>query len=286
MEGVYVPLITPYRADGTIAYDVLEDLARDMLLSGATGLVALSTTGEAAMLSPAERHGVLDSLSRVCARHGAPLLAGGTLAELATFPEVTAALSLVPPFHRPGPDGVIAHFTALACASPVPIVVYHVPARTGQPLDATTLRRLAAIDGVLGIKYATGTVDTDLVTLLADPPPGFAVLCGDDTFLAPMLALGASGGILASAHLATTDYADLVTAWQTGDLTRARPLTRKLAPLSTALFAEPNPTVLKSVLYAHGRIPTPAVRLPLVPASEPSVDAALAAAQHLTASTT
>jgi 4-hydroxy-tetrahydrodipicolinate synthase len=160
----------------------------------------------------------------------------------------------------------------------VPLVVYHVPYRTGQPLSAGTLRRIAAIPGVAGLKHAAGGIDAATVDLMADVPPGFAVLGGDDVFAAALLALGAHGAVLASAHVATGAYADLVAAWQAGDAGRARPLGHRLARLSAALFAEPNPTVVKGVLHAQGRIPTAAVRLPLLPASRATVDAALNAA--------
>ncbi|MBG0565906.1 dihydrodipicolinate synthase family protein [Actinoplanes aureus] len=268
MDGVYVPLITPFAADGSPAWDVLEKLAFDLLDAGASGLVALGTTAEPAALSDAERRGVLDVVARVCRERGARLLVGAnTPAQLAEVPpDAAAALTLVPPFQRPGEDGVVAHFAALAAAAPVPLVVYHVPYRTGQQLSAAALRRLAAIDGVIGIKYATGAVDADAVALLADPPPGFTVLCGDDVFLSPMLALGAAGGILASAHLETAAFVALADAWRAGDAARARPLGRRLARLSAAAFAQPNPTVIKAALHAAGQIPTPDVRLPLLPA--------------------
>jgi 4-hydroxy-tetrahydrodipicolinate synthase len=132
-------------------------------------------------------------------------------------------------------------------------------------LSANAIRRLAGISGVIGIKHAAGGIDAETIDLMADPPPGFAILGGDDPFISPMLALGAHGGILASAHLATTDFVELVQAWQAGDAARARSLGHRLAVLSSALFAEPNPTVIKAALHAQGRIPTPDVRLPLLP---------------------
>jgi 4-hydroxy-tetrahydrodipicolinate synthase len=103
------------------------------------------------------------------------------------------------------------------------------------------------------------------------------VLGGDDVVISALLALGAAGGILASAHLATAGYADLTAAWLAGDAHRARPPGHRLARLSAALFAEPNPTVIKGVLHALGRIPSPSVRLPLLPAARSSVEAALRA---------
>jgi 4-hydroxy-tetrahydrodipicolinate synthase len=166
---------------------------------------------------------------------------------------------------------VLAYFTRLAVDSPVPLVVYDIPYRTGQYLSVDTLRRLAALPGVVGVKYAPGGVNPDTIALLADPPAGFAVLGGDDPFISTLLALGAHGGILASAHLATAEFVRLIAAWHAGDVAVARGLGGRLSALSTALFAEPNPTVIKAVLHAQGRIPTPMVRLPLLPAGREPV---------------
>jgi 4-hydroxy-tetrahydrodipicolinate synthase len=275
-SGLYVPMITPFDATGAVACDALAALAHEMLDGGASGLVALGTTAEPGSLTDAERQTVVDTLADVCRERSAALLVGAdhtdTVRALRDRPEVTAALSLVPPFVRPGEDGVVAHFRALTAAG-MPIVVYHVPYRTGQDLSAAAIRRLAALPGIAGIKYATGAVDATAVSLLADPPAGFAVLGGDDTVVSPMLALGASGGILASAHVAPAAFAELIAAWRAGEAGRA--LGHRLGALAAALFAEPNPAVVKAVLHAQGRIPTAAVRLPLLPAGPDSLHAAL-----------
>ena len=275
LTGVYVPLITPFAADGTVAVPALEALAHRLLDAGVSGLVALGTTAEPSSLTAAERHTVLDVIARACQDRHAQLIVGAdTVADLAALrarPAVTAALSLVPPFVRPGEAGVLAHFTALAAASPVPIVVYHVPDRTGQQLSTGALRRLPALAGVVGVKYAPGGIDAATVDLLAGLPAGFAVLGADDVLISPLLAMGASGVMLASAHLATARFVELVDAWRDGDTVRARALGHRLATLSAALFAEPNPTVIKGVLHAQGQIPTPAVRLPLLAAAPETV---------------
>jgi 4-hydroxy-tetrahydrodipicolinate synthase len=278
LSGLFVPLITPFDRDGAVDQAALSSPAHEVLDGGATGLVALGTTGEPGSLTPAERAGVLDLLTGVARDRAVPLIVGAddhdSLGALAGQPEVTAALTLVPPFLRPGEDGALAHLAALAAASPIPLVVYHVPPRTAQPLSPAALRRLATIDGVIGIKLATGGIDADTVDLMADPPAGLAVLGGDDAFIAPLLAMGAQGGIMASAHVATTAYAALLTGHT--DLAGSR----QLARLSAALFAEPNPTVIKGVLHHQGRIATPTVRLPLLPAATPSVQAALQAGRE------
>jgi 4-hydroxy-tetrahydrodipicolinate synthase len=289
LDGLYVPLITPFDAAGAVALDALEALAYRVLDAGAAGVVALGTTAEPAALSGPEQRAVVDVAARVCRERSAQLLVGANTSEaldaLRDRPEVMAALCVVPPFARPGEAGVLAHFTHLAAASPIPIVVYHVPYRTGQHLSVDALRRLADLPGVVGVKHAVGGIDADTVALLADLPPGFAVLGGDDPFISPLLALGAHGAILASAHVATAQYVEMVNAWRAGPLARARTLGQDLAILSTALFAEPNPTVIKAVLYAHGRIPTAAVRLPLLPARPDTTQAALHHANALLCAT-
>jgi len=282
LTGVYVPLITPFDANGSVAFAALEALAHGVLDAGASGVVALGTTAEPTALNPGEQSGVVDVLARVCRERSAHLLVGANSVQAVTsWPQrsgVTAALSVVPPFVRPGEAGVIAHFAALAAASPAPIVVYHVPYRTGQHLSAEAIRRLAGLDGVIGIKYAIGGIDADTIDLLADPPADFALLGGDDAFVSPLLALGAHGGILASAHFATALFVELVEAWRVGDSARARGIGHRLAGLSSAMFAEPNPTVIKAVLHAQGRIPTAEVRLPLLPARTSTARSAL---QHV-----
>jgi 4-hydroxy-tetrahydrodipicolinate synthase len=276
--GLFVPLITPFDAAGAVDLAGLETLAGQLLDDGATGLVALGTTGEPSSLDAEEKRAIVDVASRICRHRGAPLIVGANsvakLRALGDRAEVTAALTLVPPFLRPGEAGVFAYFTELAAASPVPLVVYHVPHRTGQALSVAALHDLASLPGVCGLKYSPGQIDTATAALLADPPPGLAILGGDDTLISPLLALGAQGGILASAHLATTQYAQLVAAWRAGDVGTARPLGHRLALLSAALFAEPNPTVIKAVLYAEGRIATPRVRLPLVAAATSTAEEA------------
>jgi 4-hydroxy-tetrahydrodipicolinate synthase len=283
---------------------------------------------------------------RVCREHGASFTVGvfaaGTrravreLEALAALPvPPDAALVTVPPFVRPGEAGVLAHFRTLVAATSIPLLAYHVPHRTAQPLGAETLLALAAIPGVAGMKYAPGVLDADTAALLGAPAPAagedgldrdagvgghdrsgagaggalaraagdrtavevgaaqdpgdrgvfgrpgrFTVLAGDDALAPALLALGAHGGILASAHLATRQWVRLAADPLAP---HARTLGHRLAGLANAVFSEPNPTVLKAVLHAQGRIPTPDVRLPLLPATAAGRDATLTALSALAA---
>lgn len=284
LQGLHVPLVTPFTADGQIEEAALTKLAHSALDDGAAGLVALGTTAETAVLDAEEQRLVLDVCAAACTDRGATLIAGAgsndtrasarSLRELAVPAAVDAALVAVPAFTRPSEDGVVAHFVEIAAQSPVPIVVYNVPYRSGRALSAEALRRLAAIPGVAGVKHAAGAIDEVTMSLLGDAPDGFSVLAGDDLYASPLLALGASGAVLASANVDVRAYADLVSAWQAGKAERARVLGHGLAELSVGLFAEPNPSVIKGVLHRQGRIPSPAVRLPLLPATDASVDRA------------
>jgi 4-hydroxy-tetrahydrodipicolinate synthase len=285
LTGLFVPLITPFTSDGQLAAGPLEALAHRTLEAGAAGLVALGTTAETPALSAAERATVLDVCAAACRYRGAALIAGAgsndtsgsarALAELARWPEIIAALCPVPYYSRPGEAGVLAHFSRLAAASPVPLIVYHIPYRSGQQLSWQAICQLSQLPGIAGIKHAVGSVDADTVQLMAAAPAGFSVLAGDDMFAPAMLALGAHGAIQASANVATALFAAHVAAWLAGDLAGGRALGHRLSQLSGALFAEPNPTVIKAVLHAAGQIPSPQVRLPLLAASTGSAEAAL-----------
>ena len=277
LAGLYVPLVTPFAPDGDLAPECLERLAHTVIDEGAAGVVALGTTGEPATLTAEERRTVLDICARVCRERSTTLIAGAgsndtrasalALAELKAWPEISAALTVVPYYTRPSEQGVIAHFTVLARQSPVPLVVYNIPYRTGQAMGWRALRQLAGLPGIAGIKHAAGGIDSDTVMLMADLPDQFAVLGGDDAFVPALLALGAAGAIMAAANVCTAGYADMARAWRAGRAAEGRALGNRLAGLSAALFAEPNPVVIKAVLHAQGRIPSPDVRLPLLTAS-------------------
>ncbi|MGY0498644.1 4-hydroxy-tetrahydrodipicolinate synthase [Nocardia sp. FBN12] len=289
LHGLFVPLITPFTAEGALEPVALERHAHAVLDAGATGLVALGTTAEPSTLTAAERARVLDICAGVCAERGVPLIAcaGGNataesvraVTELAH--PVAAVLAVVPYYVRPSEEGVIAHFTQLAALSPAPLLVYDVPHRTGRPLCGTTLIRLANTPNIAGFKHAVGGIDAASVELLAARTPA-TVLSGDDRFASALLALGAHGAILAAGNIAPREYADLIDAWRTGDVTRARSIGNSLDALGAALFAEPNPTVIKAVLAERGQIPSPAVRLPMLPASSVATRAALMASEAAT----
>src|SRR5258708_15070296 len=273
--GLFVPLITPFGLDGRVDSGSLERLARRVLDDGAAGLVALGTTAEAATLTAAERRQVLDVCAAVCGDRGAPLIAGAgsndtrgsaqALAALSAWPEISAALTVVPYYSRPGAAGVLEHFRVLAQAAPVPLIIYNIPYRTGQVVSWDTMRQLAQLPGVAGVKHAAGGVDQDTVMMMASRPDGVAALAGDALHAAPMLRLGAIGTVTPSAQVCTSRFAALVRAWRADRAGEARQLGHRLTRLSSAPFAEPNPGVIKAVLHRRGDVPSAPVRRPLLP---------------------
>lgn len=291
LRGTFVPLVTPFDDQDRVDIESLERLARDLITAGAAGIVALATTGESTSLDDTERRDVLAACARVGADAGVPVIAGAgtndtrtTVARheaLADVPGVVASLAVVPYYVRPSEASVVAHFRMVASRSPVPVVVYNIPYRTGRGLSAGSLLDLAATDNVAGVKQAVGGIDADTLTLLAKPPEAFAVLGGDDPFLLPVVLMGGAGAIAASAHLCTDRFVAMIDSGLAGNVADARVPAEALLPLVLALFAEPSPAIIKAVLHADGRIPTPNVRMPLGNASRPCVDDALSIVKAL-----
>lgn len=282
-SGLHVPLVTPFGSNGQLDAEALAAHATAVLDEGAAGLVALGTTGEPATLSTEEARRVVDVCAVICAEHGRPLTVGaGSNSTSATVEmlagldsRVAAALVVVPYYTRPSQDGVVEHFRHLASGSPVPLIVYNVPYRTGLTLTVDTLRRLAELPNVIGFKHSVGSIDQATIDFMSDLDPDVSVLAGDDLLAGPLVALGARGAVMASANVATRSYADLLTAWERGPSRQARTVHDDLVPLTRALFDEPNPSVIKAVLAARGRISSPLVRRPLMPASDTAVTVAL-----------
>ncbi len=286
LRGVYIPLITPFAADGTVALDAVERLAHEYLDAGCAGLVPLGTTGESTALDADEKRAVIDVCSRVCVERSAELIIGGgtnnteasaeAVASLADVAGLTAAMCVVPYYVRPSQAGIVAHFTEIARRSPVPVLIYNIPSRTGRLLEAAHLLELARVPNIAGVKQAT-PVDPDTMRVLAGAPEDFSVLSGEDPYLFPHVLLGARGTICASAHVCTDRFVALVECALAGKVDEGRAHHEALAAVVDAGFAEPNPSVWKGALHAQGRIPTADLRLPMMAAEAASVDRLLAA---------
>ena len=280
LSGIWVPVITPFAADGRVDHERLAALVAGLVADGIHGLVACGTTGEAATLDEAEQAAVLRTVLQ--AAGGRKVLMGVSgiaprevAAACRRFGEQTVAGFLVPPpsYVRPTQQGIVEFYREVAAAAPSAIVVYDIPYRTGTEMSLATLRSIAAIPGVRGLKDCGGD-PRKTQALIADGR--LAVLSGEDHNIFTTLCQGGQGAIAASAHLHPRGFVEMYDAVQAGDLPRARRLHHALAPMVGALFAEPNPGPLKAQLAALGRI-GPALRAPMTAASAP-VAAALHAA--------
>ena len=199
LHGVYLPLITPFAADGSVALDAVTELCHEYLDAGATGIVPLGTTGESSALTAEEKRAVVAACSAVCVERNAQLIVGaGTNSDgdhhrrgsrPRRTPGLSGVLIVVPYYVRPSEAGIVAHFKAVADASPVPVVLYNVAFRTGRHLSAAGVLEAAAHPNIVGIKQATG-LETDTLELLRDAPADFAVLGGEDAFLFPLMLMG------------------------------------------------------------------------------------------------
>ncbi len=290
LRGVWVPLITPFDARGAVDVAAIERLCHEYSTAGVAGIVALGTTGEASSLSGEEKKSVIDSVVRACKDAGTRVIVGtgsnntdstiAATAELGRIDGVAGALVVVPYYVRPSVAGIVAHFEAVAAASPVPVVVYNIPARTGRDLGAAGLLELARVPNVAGVKQAVATLDADTLEVLARAPEGFSVLGGEDTLLFPLMCMGAVGTISAAAHLCTERFVAMIECGLAGKIEDGRAHSEALLAVIRAAFAEPNPAVFKGVLHAQGRIATPDVRLPLMNGSAAAVERCLDAVRR------
>jgi 4-hydroxy-tetrahydrodipicolinate synthase len=289
LHGLWVPLVTPFDASDRVDLQAMERLCHEYLRAGARGIVALATTGENTALDAKEKRAVVETCSAVCEQVGAPLIVGtGTNSTRTTIeatvaltdaPAVVAALVVVPYYVRPSDAGVLAHYRAVAAASPVPLVAYNIPYRTGKGLDAPALLELAQIDNVAGVKQSVGSLDADTLEVLANAPHGFHVLSGEDALIYPIVMLGGVGAISASSHVCTERFAAMIECGLASKHEDGREHEEALLPVIRAGFAEPNPSVFKGVLHAQGRIATPDLRLPMTAASQPAIERCLAAVE-------
>jgi 4-hydroxy-tetrahydrodipicolinate synthase len=290
LRGVWVPLITPFDASGGVDVAAIERLCHEYLAAGAKGIVALGTTGESSALDADEKHVVIDVCARACSSAHAPLIVGTgtnntrtTIADtvaLADVPAAVAALVVVPYYIRPSEAGIVAHMKAVADVSPVPLVLYNIPYRTGRGLGAAALLELAAYPNIAGVKQAVGSLDADTLQLLAEAPRSFAVLGGEDAILYPIMCMGGAGAIAASAHVCTERVVAMIECGAAGKQEDGRAHAEALLPVVRAGFAEPNPAVFKGVLHAQGRIATPDLRAPMTNAAAAAIERCLEAIQR------
>lgn len=271
LTGCGTALVTPFTAGGEVDLPALRRLVRRQVEEGIHFLVPCGTTGESPTIDAAERRRIVETVIEEAAGR-VPVVAGAggydTREVVAAAREMHAAgadalLSVTPYYNRPTPEGLYRHYEAVAGATPLPVVVYNVPGRTGCNVDAATLARIATLPGIAAVKEASGNM-TQICEICARVPPGFVVLSGDDAMTLPAMAVGARGVISVASNEAPGEMSRLVEAAERGDFAAARALHARLLPLMLVNFAESSPGPVKAALAMMGLV-SEHYRLPMVP---------------------
>ncbi len=267
--GLWLPLITPFR-DGALDEASLRRLVAHYAAEPIDGMILAATTGEGLTLDAEERARLVEIAADVLGGR-IPLYLGlsgsdtraGIRALEATAPwPIDGYLVTCPYYTRPPQQGLVRHFTALAGATARPMLIYNIPYRTGVNLGNEAMLELAALPNVVGVKDCCAEAAQSF-DLLRRRPPGFSVLTGEDALLYGALTQGAQGGITASAHVATRDFAAIVTLMRDGNQPAALLAWQRLCDLPRLLFTEPSPAPIKHWLWRTGLIDSPELRLPM-----------------------
>ncbi|MBM4270101.1 MAG: 4-hydroxy-tetrahydrodipicolinate synthase [Deltaproteobacteria bacterium] len=256
--GSLVALITPF-SGGSVDHGALEALVEKQIAAGQKGLVPCGSTGESATLTHQEHTQVVATVVRA-AKGRVPVVAGTGSNATAEAIRLTreaedagadGALLISPYYNKPTQDGIVEHYTAVAEATSLPLIVYNIPGRTASTMEVPTLARLAQVDNIVAVKESTGSIDRVMDTIAACGSR-MAVLSGDDSLTLPMIAMGASGVISAAANVIPAEMAGLTDAALAGRWDEARRIHYRVLPLLRALFLESNPIPMKAAVAMLG----------------------------------
>ncbi|MBA3774122.1 MAG: 4-hydroxy-tetrahydrodipicolinate synthase [Ramlibacter sp.] len=288
ITGSIVALVTPMHEDGSVDYPALRRLVDWHIAEGTDCIGVVGTTGESPTVSVQEHHEII-RVAVEQAKGRVPIMAGcganstAEAIELARFARKIGAdcqLQVVPYYNKPTQEGQYRHFKAIAeAAGDLPIILYNVPGRTVADLHHETVLRLAEVDGIVGVKEATGNIER-AQWLIRDLPKGFAVYSGDDPTAVALMLCGGQGNVSVTANIAPRLMHELCVAAVGGNAHAAMEIQRKLMPVHKQLFVEANPIPLKWAMARMG-LCGGTLRLPMTPLSqfhEAAVEAALRAA--------
>jgi 4-hydroxy-tetrahydrodipicolinate synthase len=268
--GCGTAMVTPFRQSGSLDESALRRLIKRQIDEGVDFLVPCGTTGESPTLTHAEHLRVVE-ITVELAKGKVPVLAGAggynTAEVIAMAREIAATgadglLSVTPYYNKPTQEGLFQHFKAIANAIPLPIILYSVQGRTGVNIEPATVRRLADIENIVGIKEASGNI-SQMSTILNCVPEDFIVLSGDDSITLPLISLGGRGVISVVSNEIPREMSQLVDCALKGEFAKARQIHRRYLPLMDINFVESNPIPVKAAM-AEMKLLEPVWRLPLV----------------------
>jgi len=276
--GLGTALVTPFTKSGALDEPAVKRLARRQIDAGVHFLVPCGTTGETPTLTAAERRRVVELVLEET-NGQVPVMAGAGANDTKDAVElskemhsigVQGLLQVTPYYNKPTPEGLFAHFSAIAEATPLPVLLYNVPGRTGCNIEASTLAKLATIPHVIGVKEASGNI-TQMIEICRAVPEDFLVLSGDDAMTVPLMAIGGRGLISVASNSLPAEMVQVVEAAERGDYATARRLHQRLVPIMLGNFIESNPGPVKYAMAVMGLLEE-AYRLPMVPMRQASKD--------------
>ncbi len=268
---VITAMVTPFNDKREVDYDKVEELAKHLVENGSDAVLVTGTTGEAPTLSYDEELEILSSVKRAVTNKGKVIMGTGSnstktavmTAKNAEKEGVDAILTVVPYYNKPSQAGMIEHFSAVAEAVDIPVILYNIPSRTGVNMSVDTVKTLAKkYSNIVALKQSFGDMDT-ITELKMSCPSDFAIYSGDDSLTLPMLSVGAHGVISVASHLFGVEIKSMIRNFKTGDAATAGNMHRKLYPIFKKLFMAPNPVPVKAALAYKGIIEE-YVRRPLV----------------------
>ena len=274
-KGTGIAIVTPFTSEGAIDWDSFKRCLDFWINGRVEYLVVMGTTGESATIHGEEKQAVFSFVQQYTAGR-IPLVAGiggndtSEVVHALTHYDLTgytAILSVSPYYNKPNQEGLFQHYKQIDQHTPLPVIMYNVPGRTGQPVQAATQLRIAReCPSIFATKEASGNMDL-IMQILRDKPKDFMVISGDDPITLPLIAAGAVGVISVVANAFPKEFSDMIRLCLAGDFEKARPLHYKYLEITAALFAEGSPAGIKAVLAEMG-LCQHAFRLPVWPVSE------------------
>jgi 4-hydroxy-tetrahydrodipicolinate synthase len=253
-------MITPFKADGSVNFEVAEKLANHLVEHGSDALVVCGTTGESPTLSWSEEHELFQRLVGAVSGKGKIIVGTGSnstheaieATRKAARLGIDATLQVVPYYNKPPQSGLYQHFKAIANAVPdLPVMLYNIPGRTGQNLLPETIAQLAELPNIVSVKEASGNLD-QVSQIRSLVPSDFSIYSGDDSLTLPMLAVGAQGVVSVASHLVGPQLQQMSQSFFQGDVHSALDLHLQLLPLFKTLFLTANPIPVKAALQLQG----------------------------------
>jgi 4-hydroxy-tetrahydrodipicolinate synthase len=277
-KGLGVAMVTPFNNDKEIDYNATEHLIEHLIGGGVNYLVVLGTTGETATLSDKEKKAFVKFVIKQNKKR-IPIVVGvgGNNTKHVVesignydYDDIDAILSVTPYYNKPSQKGLELHFKEIATNSPVPVILYNVPGRTGVNMTAETTLKLANIPNIIAIKEASGNLN-QISYILRDKPAHFLVISGDDGLILPQLAMGMDGLISVLGNALPKPLSEMINLGLKGNFTEARKINLNLIEIIDALFVEGSPSGVKAALSIKGLMEN-SLRLPLAPVSESTIN--------------